>query len=261
MRARHLSTLVLAWLLTAPSSWAQEGMEQVRPWLGIGIGTGPVGVLVEDVFPGTPAEQYGLQAGDQITAIASTPVRVPSDLVSAVRAQGVGATPAVTFVRDGRSATLTVKLVAMPDEQQMLSDRLVGKPAPAFDLQVMHGTEPGSLADLKGRVVLVEFWATWCPACRTTHPRLSELATSDKRIAVLAISGEDEAVIQAYVARNKPAFTVLRDAKHETPGKWPISAIPVLVVIDKAGQVAFATLGAGSNLEDAITVARRLAGP
>jgi hypothetical protein len=56
----------------------------------------------------------------------------------------------------------------------------------------------------------------------------------------------------------KPEFTILRDATHSVSGKWMVSAIPLLAVIDKKGEVAFATIGAGAYLDEAIAAAKKL---
>jgi thiol-disulfide isomerase/thioredoxin len=257
MRSLRAVLLCLA-ALCATSATAQGLFEQAKPWLGVAIDPGKTGVLVKDVIPGTPAEEYGLKAGDEIVAVEGKAVKDPKELIQAVQSQGVGTTVTVRYLRGGTAEDKKIKLVARPDQLELVRKALVGKPAPAFALEVVHGKEPGSLDKLKGRPVLVEFWATWCPACRQTHARLSELARTEKELAVVAISDEDAADIKAYADRVKPDFTLLRDAKQETQGKWMVSAIPMLVVIDRKGDVAFATIGAGSYLEEAIAAAKKL---
>ena len=124
----------------------------------------------------------------------------------------------------------------------------------------MAGDAPGKSAALKGKVTVVEFWATWCPACRSTHERLSKWTRQHKKdVHVVAISDEDQPTIAAYVAAHKPAFTVLKDEGHTTSGPWMVAAIPQLVVVDKAGVVQFATVGGGEYLEEALAAAEKLA--
>jgi thiol-disulfide isomerase/thioredoxin len=224
----------------------------------VAIDAGKSGVLVKDIIPGTPAEQYGLKAGDEIIAVNATSVHAPAELIKTIQNSGVGVTVTVKFLRSGKEERKDIKLVARPDEVELIKKTLVGKPAADFNLEVMSGKEPGSLAKLKGRTVLMEFWATWCPACRSTHARLSEFAKQNKGIAVVAVSDEEASDIKPYVDHVKPEFTVLRDGAHSMQSKWMVSAIPMIVVIDKKGQVAFATIGAGSYLEDAIATAKKL---
>jgi cytochrome c biogenesis protein CcmG/thiol:disulfide interchange protein DsbE len=256
--ALPLAALTLSLTTAAPPALAQGLFEQAKPWLGVAIDAGKSGVLIKEIIPGTPAEEYGLKAGDEILAVDGAPVKAPAELIKAVQSKGVGVTVTVRYDRAGKQDEKKVKLVARPDQLELVQKALVGKPAPAFSLEVVSGKEPGSLEKLKGRPVLVEFWATWCPACRSTHERLSALAREEKDLAILAISDEDLPDIQGYVQKVKPAFTVLRDGAHATQGKWMVSAIPMVVAIDRKGDVAFATIGGGSYLEEAIAAAKKL---
>ena len=257
LRLYRTAWLVFAvWLFSAAAYAGQ--LTAAKPWLGVAIDKGPAGVLIQDVLSGTPAATAGIKSGDEILSVDDAKVHTPEELIAAIQSKGVGNSVKVRLRRAGKDATRTVKLVARPDDLQMLREQLVGKPAPAFDLPVVRGDKPGSLAKLKGKVAIVEFWATWCPACRSTHQRLSEFARTHN-IAVLAISDEDESVIKAYTDKVKPAFTVLRDPKQEVAGKFMVSAIPMLAVVGKDGRVAFATVGAGSYMEEALATAEKLA--
>ncbi len=255
---RHLWSLLFL-LVWTPVAAAQDGrLQQAKPWLGVAIDQGKTGVLIKEVLPGTPAEDAGLKAGDEITSVDKTNVNAPPELIKAVQAQGVGNSVVVAFTRAGKAETKTVKLVARPDELALLRQKLVDKPAPKFDLPVLHGTESGNSEKLKGKVVIVEFWATWCPACRSTHDRLSQFAKSHKNVAVVAISDEEAGPIKDYVKHVNPSFTILQDKTQAASGAWMVSAIPELAVIDTKGVVAFATMGAGSYLEEALSFADKL---
>lgn len=238
---------------------ASAQVEQAKPWLGVAIDAGKTGVLVKEVIPGTPAEEYGLKAGDEITAVSGKPVQKPEDLIAQVRSQGVGNLVKVDYLRAGKAASKEIRLVARPDDLELVRKKVIGKAAPAVALEAISGIEPGAFDKLKGRVVLLEFWATWCPACRSTHPKLTQWATIHKDIAVLAVSDEETAELKDYVAHAKPSFTVLRDKDHKLHAEWMVSAIPMIVVLDKKGIVQFATIGAGSYLDEALAAAEKLA--
>ncbi len=245
-------------LSQAGGAEAQSGTNQAKPWLGIAIEKGIKGVSVKGVLTGTPAEQAGLKIGDEVLTIDGKSVDAPNALISLVQHSGIGQTVTLEILRGSQKISVSLKLVARPDELKLLRDKLVGKPAPEFNLKAITGKEPGNTKKLLGRVVLVEFWATWCPACRSSHPRLSAFAKEHPEIAVLAISDEEKAPLVNYAKSQKPNFTIFGDPSHKVLEAWMAAAIPMLAVIDKKGNVAYVTIGAGESVEDAISEALKL---
>ena len=235
-------------------------LESAKPWLGVGIEKGPKGVLINRVIAGTPAEGAGLRLGDEITAIGPVSVKDPPAMITAVQNQGVGNSVTVHFIRAGKSESQAIKLVARPDQQELIRRQLLGHKAPPFQLERIHGEAPATSEQLLGRVTILEFWATWCPACRSTHARLSAFAAAHRqdKLAVLAISDEERVQLTAYAAAVKPDFTILRDKDQTTMSSYLVSSIPELVVIDQQGQIAFVTLGAGSYVEEGLQKAEQL---
>jgi thiol-disulfide isomerase/thioredoxin len=259
LRARAPVAFAFAMAITfASAAVAGNGPEGARPWLGVAIEKGASGVRIKDVLADTPAAGAGLTAGDEILSVDARAVHAPEELIKAVVDSGIGTTVTVTFKRGTETKKQAVQLVAKPDELKLLQQRLLGIAAPDFDLPVVSGKAPGKLAALKGQVVLVEFWATWCPACRSSHPQLSAFAAKHAgKIAVLAVSDEDEATIKAYTSKVKPAFTVLRDAKQKVLADYAVTALPELVVIGKDGKVVHAGIGAGFYLDQALAAAEK----
>ena len=163
------------------------------------------------------------------------------------------------FIREGKKLEKKIKLQARPDDLALLNKKLVNRPAPSFDLPVVTGTSSGNLAKLKGKVILVEFWATWCPACRATHPRLSALQKKHgDKLVVVGISNEPPQEQSSYAKESKIAFTLLEDKEGKTQNEFFVNAIPQLVVIDRTGKVVLATIGAGEYLEEAISAAEQM---
>jgi thiol-disulfide isomerase/thioredoxin len=237
----------------------QSSRSTAKPWLGIAIDKGKTGVLVKGIMPDTPAALAGLKENDEIIRIDGRKVAEPKELIHVVQASGIGQTVKLDILRDGAILQKNLKLALKPDEIKLLKQRLEGKPASTFDLPVIIGKEPGNLKKVLGRVVVVEFWATWCAACRATHKRLSEFAKTNPSIVVYAISDEDDDTLKNYARKQSPDFTILRDDKGKTQADWLVSAIPMIAVLDKDGRTAFVTVGAGDAVEDALNTARSLA--
>jgi cytochrome c biogenesis protein CcmG, thiol:disulfide interchange protein DsbE len=263
-RMRSIPSFLVS-LLMIVGLWIEAGAQTNKkasslgkPWLGIGIEQGKKGVLVKGVIPNTPAESAGFKVGDEVLKIDGKAIKDPRQLIFVVQASGIGSVVKVELLRDKQIISKTLQLVVRPDELKLAQDRLVGKPAPSFDLEVIHGREPGQLAKLGGRIAIVEIWATWCGACRATHHRLSEFAEANPSIAVLAISDEEKDTLKAYAARKSPKFTILRDANGKNISDWMAPAIPMISVISKEGKVEFVTVGAGEAFEEAMKMALAL---
>ncbi len=241
---------------------------QAKPWLGVRIETlqpPEIGVVIKAVLEDTPAKEAGLQADDRVQKIDETTVSSAEQFTQIVQSKGVGHAVKVYFTRQGKPEVKTIKLVARPDMLAMIQQQLVGKPAPLFDLPLIAGQGPNSSDKLKGRVAIIEFWATWCPACRSTHPALNALAERQQRegkkdkqsIAIIAISDDSREDIEAYAKLLNPKFAMVQDKEQAVSQSWMVSAIPQLVVLDRQGKAIFATVGAGEYLEQAISVAEK----
>ncbi len=231
------------------------------PWLGVSLEPGKTGALVKMVIPDSPAATAGIVAGDEITSVADVPVKTPAELIATVRTLGVGRTVRVDYEHEGKARNKMVTLVARPDPQELTRKRVIGKAVPAFALEPVAGSAPTSSTGLKGQVVVLEFWATWCGACRASHPKLSEYAKSrrGKGVTVVAVSDEEPKDLKAYADVITPEFTIARDKGRVLHDAWMISAFPTLVVVDKNGNATMVATGAGGELDDALAEADKLA--
>jgi thiol-disulfide isomerase/thioredoxin len=132
-------------------------------------------------------------------------------------------------------------------------DALVGRPAPDFKLRDLDGAET-QLASLKGKAVLIDFWATWCGPCRMTMPKLNNLYKKFRKqeVVVMGIDeNEDEQTVRDYIRKNRYEYPILLSPRGDaTAESYFAHALPTLVLIDKNGVVADYKVGYGSETED-----------
>ncbi len=111
--------------------------------------------------------------------------------------------------------------------------------APAFRLPDLAGERRGN-ADYKGRVVLLNFWASWCPPCREEFPSLERLqqALGGRDFTVLAIAvADNEAAVGRFLEGRRPAFDVLLDDDRRTAGDYRAAGVPVTYLLDRKGRL------------------------
>ena len=123
-------------------------------------------------------------------------------------------------------------------------------PAPGFTLPMLDGGTL-SLSELKGKVVVMEFWATWCGPCRSSLPSLEVIYRRYKNrgMTILLINeGEEIPPVRAWLGKRFTA-PVLLDRQTEVGSLYRVHGIPRLFVIDQEGRVAFAHEGYGGGLE------------
>jgi thiol-disulfide isomerase/thioredoxin len=121
--------------------------------------------------------------------------------------------------------------VALPEE------------APDFRATTLDG-KPVQLSALRGKPVVLYFWASWCPVCKVTSPSVDGFASRHPDVPVLAIAMEDADVARAYLAGAKRSY--LPVAENDELGKAysVVRALPTTVVIDAQGKVAWSRQGA-----------------
>jgi peroxiredoxin len=117
-----------------------------------------------------------------------------------------------------------------------------------FTLPLLDGTNQ-KLSDLKGNVVFLNFWATWCPPCRQEMPSMETFYQRFKGrgLEVLAVDCQEEARdVSAFMRRNRLTFPAALDTSGEVSGDYGVSAIPTTYIIDRSGKIILKVVGSRS---------------
>jgi peroxiredoxin len=118
-------------------------------------------------------------------------------------------------------------------------------PAPTLDLKRLDG-RPYRLADLRGKVVLINFWATWCAPCRDEMPSIQRLTErlADRPFVALAVNlDEPETRIRKFLAQTSLDFTVLLDPGRQAARAWNARILPASFVIGPEGAIRYSAIG------------------
>ena len=184
-----------------------------------------------------------------LSAIAIGILIVAIGLVAFVNYQGTGEVPQVV---DSGGRVLSNPLPGGPVA--------AGKLAADFKLPNLNGTTI-SLSSLRGKVVFLNVWASWCGPCREEMPSIETLYeefSNDRDFVVLAVSQDNAGrnAVDSYVRKNGFKFTVLLDPQNLVGDAYDVSGIPETFIIDRAGRIVSHHVGpydwAKSEMRDAL---------
>ena len=251
-------------------SFITHAQESAKPWLGVAIEKGINGVRVEKALPDTPALNAGILPMDEIIKVDQTAVKTPRELVEVITNKGIGNTVKVELLRDGKKVIKSITLVGRPDMLDVAKKALMNKIAPAIKAKAIKGYNKNEfdLSAHKGEVIIIEFWATWCPACVSSYPRLIEFSKKYKNIKIVTITNEPAKKVKKFLDKNPHKIPGLSDSQiiylisgtgvDDIGQKYYSSSIPMFVLINKAGKVEDLTVGAGKMLEEILSKAVKI---
>jgi len=144
--------------------------------------------------------------------------------------------------------------------REEVKGKMIMQDAPAFELVSLDGVKT-SLESLKGKVVVVDFWATWCGPCKASFPGMQKALNLYKGADDVAFvfidtwerGGEKEKNASEFIAANNYTFNVLMDNENKTVTDFGVSGIPTKFVVDKNGKIRFKAVGFNGNDDELVT--------
>jgi thiol-disulfide isomerase/thioredoxin len=190
------------------------------PWLGVSMDNGgDLGVRIESVVRGSPAERGGVRSGDRIVTIDGNRVTAPAHVTRTVAGHKVGEIVTLGIERTGNTISASIVLGTRPSSDDLLRMHLVG--------------------------ALIDFWATWCGPCRMIAPRLSALKDryGPQGLAVVGITTDEAEQVAVFAERNRMRYPLVIDKNGETSRAYNITGLPTMVLVDKKGVVRDVFIG------------------
>ncbi|MBT3305794.1 MAG: TlpA family protein disulfide reductase [Alphaproteobacteria bacterium] len=156
-----------------------------------------------------------------------------------------------SFLKSCTSGVLTLATLSLAVLKPVQAARLLlsplfkPKPAPDFALENLDG-EIIKMSDYRGKVVIVNFWATWCPPCRFEIPSMQRawniIRKEDIVMLAVHVGGNPDRVMQ-FAADFDVDFPVLMDRKSKVIKQWPVRGLPTTVIVDPKGTMVLQAIG------------------
>ncbi|MDI1482360.1 redoxin domain-containing protein [Polyangium sp. y55x31] len=239
-----------------------------RAWIGIELAPGPAGkgVLAKHVVTSSPARSGGIADGDVILAADGVALDKPEQLIARVAIAGPGATMKLQIRRGTAEHEHVVVPIEHPGAEEVLRLDKVGTFAPTWKpLEKVAGSVPDNIGKLRGRVVVLDFWASWCKPCQAVSKELTRLhqAYGDKGLSIVGLTGESKSIAEKAATELAMSYSVASDPGDGTAVLYGIRSLPTMFVVDKKGIIreVFVGYGPGQGATLEKVVARLLAEP
>jgi thiol-disulfide isomerase/thioredoxin len=217
-----------------------------RAWLGVALAKGPGGVIAKHVVKRSPAAKAGIADGDQILAADGMAIGEMSQLIARVAMVGPGNALTMKIRHAGTERNVTAALVPFPGSEEILRLDKIGTFAPTWkSATAVQGSLPASVSALRGKVVLVDFWASWCGPCRMIAPKLSQLSSKYGAQGLSVIGFTTDPVQRAAESAQAMgmSYTVASEDPDGVYSAYGVSALPTMFLIDKKGVIREAYVG------------------
>jgi thiol-disulfide isomerase/thioredoxin len=211
-------------------------------YMGISLEPTQGGLRVTSVVPASPASAAGISPGDVVILANGGPPGPPDTFTLSIRAAGAGRDYPVVVMRGNRRLAFNVHLAALPR-----MGLTVGQPPPLLVAQVVRGPGPGDLEQLRGRVVIVDFWASWCGPCRAVMPLLNQMHQRYGAQGLSVIGVTDESASIATLVGNQLSIDYTLAVEPSAAARFGVTGLPTMVVIDRHGNVRRVSVGVEMN--------------
>lgn len=231
--------------------------------MGVELDKSDAGVLAKRIIRGSPADKAGVKSGDLILSVDGKAMTAPREVVKAIQDAGPDTDVTVKVDHAGSKTDLKVKLVEHPGDEEVLRLDKVGTFAPAWKGVKAAKGDVADIKKQKGNVVLVDFWASWCSACRAMAPVLNDLHEKfgAQGLKVVGLTDDEEPAALKVVDKLGIKYAINVETSVDTLRDYSVVALPTMFIVDKKGVIRHATIGLQSADSQAAVIKKLLAEP
>lgn len=238
-----------------------------RAWLGIELEKGPAGgVVAKHVITNSPAGKAGIADGDMLVAVDGEPLDETKQLVAKVAMIGPNHSMKLKVRHSGIEKDIQVVLVPHPGADQILRLDKVGTFAPGWkQMTTVSGSIPANIGKLRGKVLILDFWASFCGPCKMIAPELSQWQKTygAQGLQIIGVTNDSVDVAAKASQAFGMRYAIGADTSEETQAAYSVRALPTMFIIDKKGVIRDVLVGfdPGQNAEAEKLIKTLLAEP
>jgi thiol-disulfide isomerase/thioredoxin len=264
--------LILLFLVIGfqPSAYAEsppqlQQKKEIKGWLGVrfqesdqntseSLGFDTSLIEVNLVVTGSPAAHYGVLSGDVFSHVDGIRVEKKENFIAQIQGKGAGEIIRLTRVRTNEEKKIEevkVMLGPRPAERELQKNMFIGQKATSFSYIDFETRKKRSFVPEKGKVVLLDFWATWCGPCLMSMPDLGSLHNkyADRGLEIVGITDESEAKIRPVARRYKIPYILGSNKSYDAFQAYSVQALPTAYLIDTEGVIQEIFIGGGHTAE------------
>ncbi|HSQ42037.1 MAG TPA: redoxin domain-containing protein [Fibrobacteraceae bacterium] len=209
------------------------------PWLGFNFHTTggsagqPCTLEVAGVYAESGAAKAKLEKGDRVIQINGQAIQSLGWLQGLMKHASVGQKMDLALLRKGQERKVQLQLTARPDDIRNFMGSHVGSKAYPLGKKFYANAQT---AQAKPKVILLDFWATWCGPCRAAIPTLRSIYSRyhAQGLEIIGVSSDELRLLQAFQEQEKEPWPLLHDPGGLQSSRWGVQGIPTLILLDQS---------------------------